>query len=161
MEELDKKITNLYDAYLKISEMEVSWNTQITLLKTLLAEENPNAWHVTGFTKEALKIFKENDFKKKTGMGINRSHRKDRHETCVSLLRNKEDYTDVTKWWSFYESNDKTILATSSENSSGTFSDVYNFNNPKYLFRAKGYSWQHGDAEIAILKKYYEKSITT
>lgn len=76
---------NLYHDFLLISKMKVSEKTKIRILTELFGEtENP--WRVIGITINALKIFKDNDFNRISGMGINRAHIKDRKITYTKMV---------------------------------------------------------------------------
>lgn len=94
---------------------------------------NENAWRVIGITKEALLRFKDNDFKKKSRMGINRSHINNRSD-CYSEMLNT-DFTHANEWWDFNYDNDETILAISQENKSNRFSEVFDIDEDLGLFK--------------------------
>jgi hypothetical protein len=63
------------------------------------------------------------------------------------------------KWLKFYLDNDKTILATSSENLLNKFSKIYKINTTNNLFIATGYRWRHTSQETNSLKIIHKKII--
>ena len=133
-------IADLHHDYLLITKMNVPTKRKIRLLTELFGEtENP--WRVVGITKAALNIFKENEFNKIKRMGINRSHIVDRKESYTYMLENV--FQDSDSWWEYYYENDKTILATSSENMSSNSSDVIEFDNNDMLFKSSGFNWSY------------------
>jgi len=144
--------------YLKIKEMNgLSIGQKSRILSEMLAySENP--WKVVGITEEALRVFASNDFRKKSRMGINRSHIVERNKTYSMLLSN--DFT-IDEFWKIFKENDKTILSTSSENMSGKFSKQFEIESSSNLFKSSGYSWRHTSEEISELKRLYNELINS
>ena len=149
-----KQIKNkMFEAFLQIQKMEVPYSVKNKMLGALFGMA-PNGWRVVGITKEALIRFKKYDFKYKSGMGINRSHVFPRHKRNKFLL-SKEDWT-MEKWWEYFYSRDKCILATSTENMNKA-PVVSKFRVPKGLFRTSGFSFKVRDEETEFLKEIYKK----
>ena len=158
----------MFEAFLQIQKMEVPYSVKNKMLGALFGMA-PNGWRVVGITKEALIRFKKYDFKYKSGMGINRSHVFPRHKRNKFLLSNfllllfiscnvllsKEDWT-MEKWWEYFYSRDKCILATSTENMNKA-PVVSKFRVPKGLFRTSGFSFKVRDEETEFLKEIYKK----
>lgn len=150
----------MYAAFKAISIMEIDESKKIGMLTYLFSIE-PNCWRVTGISIDAIKVFKENNFQRRSKMGINRSHIKRRFDSYREIL-NKEsngEFKDYEDWWNCYFENDKTILQTSSENMrKNGHSRVIEISNPGWnLFRSKGFAWSHGSGEIELLKKLYNE----
>lgn len=145
----------LHDAYLKICDMKIPTKRKVRLLSELMGE-NPDHWRVVGITEQALTVFWENNFKKVSRMGINRSHLVDRHETFTYMLENI--MLDIDEWWQYYTERDKTVFATSGENMSNVFSNVIYFEE-QGLFRSSGFAWRHSKEESFFLQELYEKMI--
>jgi hypothetical protein len=140
--------------YLKIKEMVgLNLNQKCRILSEYLGNYD-NCWRVVGITEDALEVFSKNNFKKTSGMRINRSHIVDRNETYTKLLT--EDFDCDTFWNTFLE-NDKTILSTSSENMSKKSSRVIEIKTTGKLFKSSGFSWRHTREESSFLKEMYEK----
>jgi hypothetical protein len=128
---------------------------KVRMLSELLGQ-NPDLWTVVGITEEALNKFKQHDFKKVSKMDINRSHIVDRHKTYATMLTG--DLMDCDTWWSFYIENDKTILATRSENKSGRLSKIFDIDPSLNLFKSQGFAWKHTKAEYEYLRNIYLKN---
>ncbi|MHA8092729.1 hypothetical protein V7S78_09435 [Aquirufa regiilacus] len=146
----------LYHDYLLIKQMNVPLEIKIKLLSTLFTV-NPNCWRVIGITPKALEIFAEYNFKKISGMGINRSHIIQRHDNYKIMLEGK--ISNTTDFWENYFNNDATILSTSSENMSASKSFIDEAllipNDERQLFRSLGYAWKHKKEEEDFLKNLY------
>ncbi len=56
----------------------------------------------------------------------------------------EKKFKNAEEWWKFYYDNDKTILATSSENMSREkLQNIIKFKNNKNLFKSSGYTWSY------------------
>ena len=103
-----------------------------------LFSTHPDQWRVVGITKQALIIFKKHKFTRQSKMGLNRSHIVGRTKIYTEMMNHH--FKNCDEWWDFYFENDKTILATASENLKSSFSEVYDMPaNPK-MFMSGGYS---------------------
>ncbi len=144
----------LFHDYQLICQMKVGMNRKVRLLAELFTEgENP--WRVVGITTEAVKCFQANGFKKVAKMGINRSHLVNRATTYKHLLSN--EFNDLEIWWEYYFQSDKTILATSSENITGNYSEIIDIDASLGLFKHKGFGWIHQKNEVEFLRILYSK----
>jgi hypothetical protein len=143
---------DFYHDFLLIRKMRVPMNKRYRMLGELFAAHE-DAWQVVGITENALKIFATHNFKRVSRMGINRSHLVDRVKTYTTMLEGP--LMDIDEWWNFYRDNDKTILATSSENMSNGFSKIYDVNTELGLFKTHGFAWKHQEPEIKFLKEAY------
>jgi hypothetical protein len=156
IENIDELKKVLFHDYLLIKKMRSPINNKIKLLSSLFSI-NPNSWRVTGITPAALNLFKNHDFKKVSGMGINRSHIIQRHRFYKHLL--EDNITNHESFWEQYYQNDSTILATSSENMAKavllTEIAIEVPADDRLLFRTAGFSWKHKDEEINFLKQLY------
>jgi len=142
---------DFYHDFLLIRQMRAPTRKRYRMLGELFAV-NPNAWQVVGITEDALAVFAKHDFKRVSRMGINRSHLVDRVKTYTTMLEGP--LMECDEWWNFYVENDKTILATSTENmSKGEWSKVYAVDPKLGLFKSQGFAWQHKDLEINFLKE--------
>jgi hypothetical protein len=150
----------MYSAFKAISKMEIDESKKIGMLTYLFSIE-PNCWRVTGISIDALNVFQKNDFQRKSKMGINRSHIIRRFDSYKEILNkeSKGEFNNHEEWWHYYFENDKTILQTSSENmKKNGHSRVIEIINPGWsLFKSKGYAWNHGNAEVELLRELYEE----
>lgn len=147
---------DFYHDFLLIRKMRAPTNKRYRMLGELFAAYE-NAWQVIGITENALKVFAKNDFKRVSRMGINRSHLVDRVKTYTTMLEGP--LMDCNEWWNFYIENDKTILATSSENMSNGFTKIYKVDTSLGLFKSHGFAWRHKDPEIQFLKETLDKVV--
>ncbi len=144
-------IKSAHEDYLSIIPMNAPLRVKRMMLQALFSQWS-GAWRVVGVTQSALQRFKEHDFKRKSGMGINRSHLIGRSETFDRMLA---EPMEVTAWWEFYYERDRTVLATSSENMSTQTFKHFRIDDPN-LFRTKGYAWNHGEAEEQKLRELHK-----
>jgi hypothetical protein len=148
---------NIYKDLLVIrNKIRAPLKYKLLMLGSLLTQ-NKNSWRIVGITKEALIVFSKHNFKYATRMGINRSHFVNRAKTYTRMLTGK--VMPFNKWLKFYLDNDKTILATSSENLLNKFSKTYKINTNNNLFIATGYRWRHTSQETNSLKIIHKKII--
>ena len=141
-----------YADFMAIRGMRSPTPKRVRMLTELLGGYKDN-WIVTGVTKEALKVFEQHNFRKASRMGINRSHLVDRHKTYTHMIEGPE--MTAEEWWQFYRDNDKTVLATSSENMTNNFSHAYTVDTELGLFRTRGFAWTHNKAEAKFLEEMY------
>ena len=148
----------LFHDYQIIKKMRSPNANKIKILSTLFSI-NPNSWRVIGITPAAMEIFKAHNFKKVSGMGINRSHLVHRYPFYDYLL--KMDIMSPEDFWDKYYSNDITVLATSSENMKNSSSiekeSIHIPNDERSLFRTAGYAWKHKEEEENFLRELYIK----
>lgn len=147
-------IDNIYVDYLKIKNMS---SITLKIKKRMLTEFfsiNTNPWRVVGITEKALAVFKLNNFKRVSRMGINRSHLVDRHKRDDKML--STEFKNAKEWWNYYYENDKTILATSEENMSNSFSTIHPIDEELSLFRHSGFAWRHTKSESNFLENMYK-----
>ena len=142
-----------YADFMAIRSMRSPTAKRVRMLTELLSGYEDN-WIVTGVTKEALDVFKQHGFRKVSRMGINRSHLVDRYKTYTQMIEGPE--MSAEDWWQFYRDNDKTVLATSSENMTNNFSETYAVDTELGLFRTQGFAWKHNKAEVRFLEEMYE-----
>ena len=141
-----------------ICKMKAPISIKTSILTRLLVAQ-PNSWRVVGITDEALNIFMVNAFKYKPRMGINRSHIESRSDIYKIMLQT--EYSSCDEWWNFHLENDKTILATSSENLKNTFSKIYPLDECLSLFKSNGFGWKHGKNEENFLRDLYRQKISS
>lgn len=146
---------DFHEDYLAVCKMNIPTKIKVRVLSEVLSCYE-HYWKVVGITKNALKIFEENSFKKISRMGVNRSHIVDRHKTYTRMIQSPNH--DCDSWWNDYLENDKTILSTSTENMTGSQSNIIYFDND--LFPACGFAWRHGKKEIEFLKELYRTNIS-
>lgn len=113
-------------AYLAICDFNCSPKAKRAMLDTLIADW-PGHWQVVGITRAALEEFARYDFKRKSGMDLNRSHLMDRIDRNTYLLENV--ITDATEWWTYITDHDSTVLTTKSENMTDKWSEVFDFSD--------------------------------
>jgi hypothetical protein len=149
---------NIYHDYLLVKKMKADISTKSIILKDIISKWE-DFWKIIGITKNALKVFSDNDFKKKrknvawVGSNINRAHiKQDRIVTNTYLLTNDLSFDE---FWDYLIENDKTILATSTENKTNTFSEIIPIDPLMNLFKkgdSHGIGWKHNKSEINFLK---------
>lgn len=141
----------IYNDFQLVRQMKSSMWTKIRIGGELLAQY-PHHWRVVGITAKALQRFKENDFRKTSGMKINRAHKVDRAVWLKELLTKEMSFE---QFWQYYQINDQTVLATSEENmnKSGVtgWSKVYSIDQALDLFKSSGFAWKHNGAERNFL----------
>ncbi len=147
-------IEEMFHDYKLICKMKSPLKIKAGML-TQLFRTDENRWRVVGITEDALRIFKNNGFKKAVRMGINRSHKHERIKVYTQML--KTTFETPQKWWEYYQKHDETILATSSENNSENYSNIYYFNHEEQLFKSKGFSWRHTKSEKDFLQQLHNK----
>ena len=147
---------DFYHDFLLIRKMRAPTRKRCRMLGELFACD-PDAWRVVGITEEALKIFATHNFNRVSRMGVNRSHLVDRNTTYTTMIEGP--LLEKNKWWNFYRRNDKTILATSSENMSNNFSTVYDIDASLDLFKSQGFAWRHREPEVLYLKEVARKNL--
>lgn len=148
-------ITQINCDYLLVKKMQANEAVKKRIL-TELFSQGSNPWRVVGITENALKIFKKKNYKRESKMDINRSHIFSRNDTYDSILN--EDFKSPEDFWNFYYSRDFTIFATTSENKTNLYSDIYFFGNSKNLFNSRGYAWVHNNAECDFLRQIKSNS---
>ncbi len=132
--------------------------TEISRILSSIEGSHNNPWRIVGITKNCLIRFKENDFKYKAGLGINRSHFEHRKDTHKELMEGDLLDRDGDDWFNFWWERDKTYLATSSENMRDNVDpeDIIPIDAPG-LFKASGFGWRHSKQEQEYLKNLYER----
>jgi hypothetical protein len=148
---MDKE--RLYLDFKLFCKMKAATKYKVGMLTHLFAED-VNRWRVVGITKDALKLLEDNNFDKK-GLKIHRAHKKDRYSVYDRMM--KREFEGADDWWKYYYVRDKTILATSSENSMNKFSDVIRVDPRKGYFKSSGYSWTHNKKERQFLNSLMRK----
>jgi hypothetical protein len=144
------EIEDLFHDYNLILQMRIPNNIKVKLLRELF-EASDNPWRVVGITESALRKFEEHDFRKKSGIGIQRAHLYNRNNAFLEMLNT--EFHNSNEWWNFYYERDKTILALSTENR-GIENGIINYieiDENLGLFRSNRISWKHSRAEIDIL----------
>jgi len=141
----------LYSDAQTIRSLSCSEAIKVRMLTALLGAD-ANAWRVVGVTRAALDRFAANEFRRVSGMGVNRAHLVDRHQTYTDILSRD---MDVEEWWAFLQERDKCVLATSSENLKNDFGRIIGVDPALGLFRNQGFAWRHGAREAEFLRALY------
>jgi hypothetical protein len=149
-------IERIYNDFLLIKKMKSDFKIKKNILTHLLSSHS-NPWRVVGITEDALKQFKNYDFKKTSRMGIERAHLTDRSELYANLLNST--FVSIEDWWSFYYENDKTVLTTSTENRKKNHSIYFEIDEKYNLFKSAQIGWCHNKEEVNFLRNLYEKHI--
>jgi hypothetical protein len=148
-------LKEIYDDYLIIKTLKSPFKIKHKILTELFSSYE-NIWQVVGITENALDTFSKNNFKTKTGIGINRAHKQDRIKTNDYLLNNDIDYTI---WADYFIKHNECVLSTSSENYSNQLSKVYPIDSSLGLFKSSGFAWRHRKLEQAYLQELFSKKI--
>jgi hypothetical protein len=136
MIDLDYSKEELHNDYLQICEMKSSLNVKSRMLTELFSQFE-DFWRVVGITPNALEQFNLSNYQRKTENRVQRAHIISRKATNEHLLERRLLYQD---WLKYFWENDKTILATSSENNKVKTLKVYPIDVAKKLFVKKGFS---------------------
>jgi hypothetical protein len=143
-----QSISALYNDFLLLKKLSVALKVKKYILKEFLeATEAP--WRVIGVSKEALIAIKQNGYRK-SGLKLQRAHINDRDIWYNELLNRA--FVDCNEWYKFYQDNDKTILAFSSENKNIRNVQCFPIDPNLNLFKSTRISWTHKKAEIEYLK---------
>jgi len=148
---------DFYHDFLLIRQLRTPTSKKVRLLSELMTEYE-NTWQVIGITEEALETFAKHNFNYVSRMGINRSHKVDRCVTYTELLTGELKSCD--DWWNYFVENDKTILATSSENKSNSLSRIIDIDVSLGMFKSTGFKWRHNKAEKQMLHNLYNSNDT-
>ena len=146
-------IKTMFNAFLQVQRMKVPYSVKNKMLGAIFGM-TPSPWRVVGITEKAIYRFKENNFKYKSGMGINRSHIYPRHKRNRYLLETKDWTLDA--WWKYFYTRDKCILATSTENMNKD-PIVSKFRVPRNMFQSSGFSFKVKEKETLFLKELSKK----
>lgn len=141
-------IVDLYNDFLLLKKMSIDLKVKKYMLKEFL-EVTESPWRVIGVSKEALTALKQNTYKKK-GIKLQRAHINDR-DVWYNELFNRS-FVDCNEWYKFYQDNDKTILALSSENKNIRNVQYFPVDPNLNLFKSTRISWSHSKPEIDFLK---------
>ena len=154
MNKEDKKIKQtMFNAFLQVQQMDVPYSVKNKMLGAIFGM-TPSPWRVVGITEKAIYRFKENNFKYKSGMGINRSHIFPRHKRNRYLLENKDWILD--SWWNYFYLRDKCVLATSTENMNKE-AIISKFSVPRQMFQSSGFSFKVKEKETLFLEEMYKQ----
>ena len=134
------EIEDMHKAYPSVCNMKLPEQVKRRMLGDIFSCHEQR-WRVEGITGEALRIFKENGFKKRSRMRINRSHKTPRYVTSSQML--KEPMAAKDSWWKFYIENDGAVFAKSSEGMKNNHPYLIDFKCPENLFLARGYGWRN------------------
>ncbi|HXT11365.1 MAG TPA: hypothetical protein VN873_07360 [Candidatus Angelobacter sp.] len=126
-----------------------------TLLTALMGGADWS-WRVTGITAKALEMLASVDFK--NVKGIRRAHLVDRIDTARAVFHTSSPLTEDEFFATFWE-NDKTVIATISENKmGGTLSRIIPIDYRLGLFAGKAISFQYLKREASFLRDLHAKS---
>ena len=128
-------------------------DNDVTRLLTALMGSKPWSWRVVGITKEALRLFQQNNFKRPPKL-IQRGHKINRVETARRLFHCPKP-VEPGEFFSIYLKNDETVLMTAEQNRQKEFPEYIPINNPNAELFPSGslIGWQHRQAEIDFLRE--------
>lgn len=134
--------------------------SRCTGILTALMGSHNWSWRVVGITPQALKIFKDNDFKKiPSGGGITRAHITSRKSTCEDLIKSNKIFSPddfINKWLE----NDKTVICGKGENKDNFFAKYISIDNPfGILFQSAKVGWKCSKSDREYLRSLYEESL--
>jgi hypothetical protein len=147
-------IIDLYNDFLLLKKMSIPLKVKKYMLKEFL-EVTESPWKVIGVSKQALIALKQNGYKN-SGIKLQRAHINDRDVWYNELL--SKAFIDYNEWYKFYQDNDKTILALSSENKNIRNVQYFPIDTNLNLFKSTRISWTHKKAEKDYLKDLAEKN---
>ncbi len=147
-------IIDLYNDFLLLKKMSIPLKVKKYMLKEFL-EVTESPWKVIGVSKQALIALKQNGYKK-SGIKLQRAHINDRDVWYNELF--SKAFIDYNEWYKFYQDNDKTILALSSENKNIRNVQYFPIDINMNLFKSTRISWAHKKDEKDYLKDLAEKN---
>jgi hypothetical protein len=130
--------------------MNIPLNKQVRLLTELFSCYE-GCWRVVGITEAAFIAIKNADYR--LPKGVTRAHLVKRFDTYTTML--KDPLMDLDTWWAFYLENDRTVLATSAENSKSDRRGLpiqIKYEVPAGLFPSRGFGPRFGKEERAFLR---------
>lgn len=149
----DLQRSSIYADYCSALEFRCPTDIKAKIIEKLL-EQRPDRWAVIGVTPLALGVFRDNDFKNVSGMGIQRAHlymqRIDlyRHLVCKKMR--------MADFWEFIQQNDKTVFSLKAENKKD-FSQSYYPIKDYSGFLSANVGWRrHTANDIATLKNLFD-----
>ena len=152
-ENLKREIYRLHKEV--VNSKVLSDNKKEKTLNILLAYE-PWSWRVVGISKNAIKMFKENNFRKLKKDGPQRDHYF--QERNITIRRMMEEIMPFEIWWDWFWVNDRTLIITKEEHSKKSLNfknDIISIDNNLGLFRTMktvGYSF-YPDYEAKLVEK--------
>ena len=105
-----KELHNIYESVFKSS---LPMTKKERILNSIFGYESWS-WRVVGISKKALDVFKNNEFKYKSGVFQRDHYFQPRYITMRKML---ENFMQIQEWWDWYWNNDKTLLITKDEHS--------------------------------------------
>lgn len=116
------------------------------------------SWRVVGITREALQIFKDNNFKRKTRSGITRAHRIPRIATVETVIKCEKPLT-IEEFFSVWIAGDETVFCASGQNKKEIPDFIPFPEEARFLFRTNRVAWHHGREERAFLEELARKDL--
>jgi hypothetical protein len=149
----------LYEVYLAVFKMRDEPHQRRVLIMTNLMGGKFWSWRVVGITRKALERIAEHGFKYKAGSSIHRSHIISRKDMYISMLERCEPM-QIDEWWNYFWENDRTIIATGTENNAkAPMSECYEIDPEMGLFQCNpvaGFKLTQ-KKEGVFLRELYEK----
>ena len=151
----------MYDDYKCLLPMNATRSTKVKMLEFIVAQ-GTNNWRVVGITPKALQQLESQEYKYKTGAGIQRAHVYDRFETFGLLI---DEPWEQDKFWSLIADRDRTILAARGEYNSITFEQAIPIDDPglfitsdqKIYFPSQNIGYRHAGIEREFLIKLHHE----
>ncbi len=151
----------IYHDYLLICKMKAPIKSRAAIM-TLLFKNYLNSWRVTGITEEALKAYKEANFKRENlKVKLERAHLSQRQGTFINMMNKtlSQPNEDLDDWWKYYYENDETIIALKSENQDVAKCKRFVIDNALGLFMRTSMGWKLTKREREYLEKLYYSEI--
>jgi len=116
-----KELHNIYESVFKSS---LPMTKKERILNSIFGYESWS-WRVVGISKKALDVFKNNEFKYKSGVFQRDHYFQGRNETYNYIF---ENFLNIDDWWNEVWDKDRTIILTKEEHSSKkTSNHVFNY----------------------------------
>lgn len=132
-----------------------TWNSaHCTRVMTAIMGARKFSWRVIGITETALRILRENGYKRKDGDKITRAHLRERSATVKELLSLPE--LSEAKFFEFWRKHDPVVLCAPGENKKAVGPYIAIENERSDLFSSGTVSWRHGQLERDFLAALYE-----
>jgi hypothetical protein len=128
-----------------------SYKEKVDMLKNVISIGAGAGWKPTEITHEAIRLFKDNNFKKPKG--LERAHRYHRRDTLKELIMGDWEGGD---WWDWFKDRDYTVLATREENRNESSLDACpreKIPKESNLFEGLQSGYRYGKAEKEFIKE--------
>jgi hypothetical protein len=147
--------SKIYAVYVAIYNLPFTLQRKTTLLTALMGGAKWS-WRVVGITPAALQLLAANNYRYAKGK-VCRAHMVDRIDTARKMFEDARPLSE-DQFFSMFWKNDKTIIATKSENKNGgPLPTALPIDYRRGLFQSGLVGWRHGTREADYLRQLHAK----